>query len=128
MGLLPPMNDHDEAEPNRRRHCRPYTTCLRADAGRAFTTVLAFIALTITVCPNISFLPAAVAGLRRVLMKHSPGTVNLPFFFTSDAPTSARTLRIWEQSFFFRLVFADNASAIPPLLKAVTFFAFIAPM
>merc|ERR1719174_2456834 len=104
------------------------TTCFRADAGRAFTIVLAFIAFTITVFPNISFLPAAVAGFRRVLMKHTPGTVNLPFFFTSDAPTSARVVRILEHSFFFRPVFADNASAIQPLLNAelLAFIAFIA--
>merc|ERR1719201_1107417 len=106
------------------------TTFLRAETGKALTTVLAFIAFTTTVFPNISFFPALVAGFRRVLIMHTPGTVNLPFFFTCSAPRPASPLIMLVHSFLLRPVCDDNASAIAPLvnalLPAAPFIAFIA--
>merc|ERR1740121_2793811 len=106
------------------------TIFFRAEVGKAFTTVLAFMAFTITVCPNICFCPAAVAGFTRVLMRHTPGTVNLPVFFTWSALRPASALRTFEHSLLFRPVCAESASAIAPLvnafLPAAAFIAFIA--
>merc|ERR1719450_1101984 len=59
------------------------TLAFRAATGNAFTTFFAGLALTITVLPNISFLPALVAGLVRILRRQRPGTVKTPVFFTS---------------------------------------------
>eukprot|EP00974_Lingulodinium_polyedra_P055195 5306498-Lingulodinium_polyedra.AAC.1 len=55
----------------------------RAIAGNAFTTFLASLALTTTVLPKISLLPALVAGFVRVLISRSPGIVNTPELWTS---------------------------------------------
>merc|ERR1711862_549486 len=53
----------------------------KAETGRALTTVLAFIAFTTTVCPNISFFPALVAvlqaGLDQAQSRHSELTMLL---------------------------------------------------
>merc|ERR1719150_1833730 len=54
-----------------------------AAVQNAFTTVFAGFAFTTTVFPNISLLPALVAGFTRVLIMQSPGMVNLPALFTS---------------------------------------------
>merc|ERR1719226_273206 len=56
-------------------------------------TVLAGFALTSTTLPNISLLPALVAGFLRVLIIARPGMTNLPVFLTSPVPTLARVAR-----------------------------------
>merc|ERR1719226_152227 len=62
-------------------------------AAKAFTTVLAGFALTSTTLPNISLLPALVAGFLRVLIIARPGMTNLPDFLTSPVPTLARVAK-----------------------------------
>merc|ERR1719263_2223158 len=90
--------------------------------------VLAGFAFTTTVFPNISLLPALVAGFKRVLIMQSPGIVNLPFFFTSLAATEARLSRMPDTADFFSPCSVAMASAIPVLLmdNLAAFMAFIA--
>merc|ERR1719161_1854826 len=102
---------------------------LSAATGKAFTTVLAGLALTITSLPNIMRLPAFVAGLTRVFTVHTPGTTNLPAFFTCVWATPARTPMTFEHWAFLRPVSVASASAIAPLLMLVTaFMAFMGAM
>merc|ERR1711890_89095 len=61
-----------------------------AETGNAFTTVLAGLALTMTTFPKTSLLPAFVAGFKRVLIMHRPGSTNLPALFTCCVPISAK--------------------------------------
>merc|ERR1712213_151811 len=74
-----------------------------AETGNALTTVLAGLALTMTTFPKTSLLPAFVAGFKRVLIMHSPGSTNLPAFFTSFAHTA-----------FFSSVLSESAWARAP--------------
>merc|ERR1711933_390370 len=66
------------------------TLLFKAATGKAFTTVLAGLALTSHILPKISFLQAFVAGLTRVLIMTRPGKTNLPVLVTSLEPISAR--------------------------------------
>merc|ERR1712061_4109 len=66
---------------------RTQTDFLSAATAKALTMVFAGLALTITILPKISLLPALVAGFRRVLIMHKPGIVHFPFFFTSCEAT-----------------------------------------
>merc|ERR1719191_1807669 len=68
---------------------------LSADTGKAFTTVLAGFAATVTSLPNIIFLPAFVAGFLFVLIITKPGITNLPALLTCAAPISPRASRIF---------------------------------
>merc|ERR1719237_1748283 len=70
----------------------PQNSSFSTLAGKAFTTVLAGFALTRTVLPNISRLPAFVAGFLRVLIVTKSGTLNLPFFFVSSTAMLASVL------------------------------------
>merc|ERR1719271_1927985 len=108
------------------RQCTTQMLFFKAETTVAFTTVLAFIAFTLTVLPNISLVPAAVAGFTLVLTIAKPGIVNLPFFFTSDAPSFARASRAFVHSDLFRPTEVATASAIPVLGKAFTALAFMA--
>merc|ERR1719464_1128106 len=63
---------------------------LRAATGNALTMVFAGLALTMVILPKISLLPALVAGFMRVLIRHRPGMVKTPAFFTSTVAISAR--------------------------------------
>merc|ERR1719218_255318 len=63
---------------------------LRDFGAKHLTTVLAFIAFTFTVCPNMTLVPAWVAGLTFVLIITTPGTTNLPVFFTCEVARGAR--------------------------------------
>merc|ERR1719221_700961 len=92
---------------------------LSADTGKALTTVFAGFAATTTSLPNISRLPAFVAGFFLVLIITKPGTTNLPTVFTCLAPISARASMILEQSDFFTSDAVARASAIPPFERAV---------
>merc|ERR1719454_880493 len=70
--------------PTRAKICRrAQTDFLSAATAKALTMVLAGFALTITILPKISLLPALVAGFKRVLIMHKPGIVHFPVFFTS---------------------------------------------
>merc|ERR1719421_267104 len=110
---------------------------LSADTGKAFTTVLAGFAATLTSLPNIIFLPALVAGFFLVLIITKPGKTNLPALFTCVAPNSPSASMIFEHSDFFNSQAVARASAMPPFARAlpgalaafiafITFFAFIA--
>merc|ERR1719420_670844 len=104
---------------------------LSAATGKAFT-VLAGFAATVTSLPNISLLPALVAGFLRVLIMTSPGSTNLPALLTCAPPISARASMIFEHSDFFISHAVARASAMPPFPRAfpvalgLAFFAFIA--
>merc|ERR1719488_276485 len=76
----------------RRRPGGPQNSSLRAFAGKAFTTVLAGFAFTMTTLPKISRFPALVAFFWRVLIMTTPGMTNLPFFFASCVAMLARVL------------------------------------
>merc|ERR1719275_288127 len=117
------------------RHAATQIAFLREETANAFTTVFAGFAFTTTSLPNITLFPALVAGLTLVLILHSPWTVNSPVLFTSLAPTSARAPMSFEQTDFFRSVFAASASARPPFdigapafMALMAFIAFIAFM
>merc|ERR1719359_2807031 len=110
---------------------------LSAATGKAFMTVLAGFAATVTSLPNISRLPALVAGFFLVLIMIKPGSTNLPTLFTCVAPTSASASMIFEHSAFFISQAVARASAMAPFPRAapaalglafIGFFAFIAFM
>merc|ERR1719401_312431 len=92
------------------------------DTGKAFTTVLAGFAFTITSLPNTSLFPAFVAGFSRVLIMHTPGKVNLPTDFTCFVPTTAKASMIFEHSFGFSSVFPANSWHMADLVMALTLF------
>merc|ERR1719261_2224192 len=110
---------------------------LIAATGKAFTTVLAGFAATVTSLPNMRRLPAFVAGFFLVLIMIRPGSTNLPALFTWVAPTSASASMIFEHSAFFISQAVARASAMAPFPRATPaalglafmgFLAFIAFM
>merc|ERR1719479_551792 len=111
-------------EPHR---VEPQNCFFKADTGKAFTTVLAGLAFTITTLPNTSFLPALVAGFKRVLTMATPGTTTLPTPFTWAAAISPSFSTTLLQSFFFSSHPPARASARAPLLItfAPPFMAFM---
>merc|ERR1711865_779055 len=85
-----------------KRHTALLWICfLRAATGYAFTTVFAGFAFTFVSRPNIMRTPALVAGFTRVLIRHRPGMVKMPFFFTSLEAISTKLLSSSEQAFTF---------------------------
>merc|ERR1712203_332991 len=92
-------------------HGRAQIAFLSAATAKALTTVLAGLALTITTLPKISFLPALVAGLRRVLIMHKPGIVTFPVFFTSEVATLASVSSTFVTCVFFSSVPSARACA-----------------
>merc|ERR1740121_1311834 len=97
---------------------------LRAATGNAFTIFFAGLALTMVILPNL------VAGFIRVLMRHRPGTVKMPDFFTSSVAISARLLMTLEATVFFSSHLVATASAMAPLVMALppAFIAFMGAM
>merc|ERR1712039_13810 len=89
---------------------------LRAATQNAFTIVFAGLALTTTTLPNISRLPALVAGFVRVLIMQSPGMVAFPADITCLVATAAKLSRTCTACFLSSSV--AIASARPPLDKA----------
>ena len=80
-----------------------------------------------TVCNN-TFLPAFFAGLFLVLIMTSPGRTNLPDFFTSLVPISAKVFKMVLMSAFFNSVELANSPVRPPFVitfAVLTFLAFI---
>merc|ERR1719468_814594 len=99
---------------------------LMAATGNAFTTVLAGLALTCTILPKISRLPALVAGFKRVFTMQTPGIVNLPSFFTCLAATSDKAPKTLLHCAFFKSQAVANWSAISVLeMDLAPFMAFI---
>merc|ERR550532_2001008 len=123
----PHMKDFQIASGERKHRRGPQNCLFSAAAGNAFTTVLAGFAFTMTTLPNTSFLPALVAGLRRVLIMHSPGTTNLPTPFTCAVAISARFSTTLLQSFFFISHSPAKASVRAPFVMgfAPAFIAFM---
>merc|ERR1719437_311160 len=113
-------------------HGRAQIAFLSAATAKALTTVLAGLALTITTLPKISFLPALVAGLRRVLIMQRPGIVHFPTFFTSCVATLARVSKTFVTSDSFSSVPSARACARAPLVMGfppfIAFIAFIGAM
>ena len=102
---------------------------LSAAAGKAFTTVFAGFAFTITSLPNIIFCPALVAGFTFVLIITKPGSVNFPTFTVSLVPISATQSSSFVASLFFISIAVASALAMAPLLMGVPpFIAFMAFM
>merc|ERR550525_1844687 len=91
------------------RHSASQNCFFRTDTGKAFTIVLAGLALTMTVLPKTSLLPAFVAGFNRVLIIHKPGSTNFPAFFTSFAPISAKLAKALAHSPFLISVASESA-------------------
>merc|ERR1740133_395110 len=104
------------------------TLFFKADTAKAFTTVLAGLALTFISWPNIKRLPAFVAALCFVLIMQTPGIVNLPVPFTSLPASVAKASKTFATSDFFCSPAVANASAMAPFGIALTpaFIAFIA--
>merc|ERR1719464_2159069 len=103
---------------------------LRAATGNALTMVFAGLALTMVILPKISLLPALVAGFTRVLMRHRPGRVKTPAFFTSAVASAAISARTLAATDFFSSHLAATASAMAPLVMALppAFIAFMGAM
>merc|ERR1711862_664851 len=89
-----------------------------AATAKAFTTVLAGFAATFTSLPKMFLMPALVAGFTRVLMRHKPGTVNTPVFFTSFVAISTKLLNTCAHSFVFKPCSSAIAFKKAPLLIA----------
>merc|ERR1719291_110429 len=94
-----------------------------AATAKALTTFLAGFAFTTTTLPNISLLPALVAGFVFNFNIARPGTVNLPVDLTSFVPTAARLASTFLQSAPFKPVAAAIAAVMPDWDMAVTFMA-----
>merc|ERR1719504_147520 len=92
--------------------------------------VLAGFAATFTSLPNMVLTPALVAGFTRVLMRHKPGMVNTPVFFTSLVAISTKLLNTCAHSFVVKPCSSAIAFKKAPLLIAfaATFIDFIGAM
>merc|ERR1712061_670709 len=112
---LSTANSRGHARPN----AQPQMLFFKAATQYALTIVLAGLALTTTTLPNISRLPAFVAGFVRVFTMQSPGMVTFPALLTCLVATAARLSSTFTQSFFFSSVSVAMASAKPPLDKAL---------
>merc|ERR1719476_835012 len=107
-----------------KRNLLPQNWFFSAATANAFTTVFAGFAFTIVTFPNISRLPALVAGLTRVLTRQTPGSENTEFFFSSVAATPARasmTFAAWD---FLSSQVPARDSARAPFVIAFPFMAF----
>merc|ERR1719221_675984 len=102
-----------------------HTLFFKAETGKAFTTFLAGLALTITTLPKTSLFPAFVAGFILVLILHTPGMVKIPVLFTSCVAISARLLMIFPHSLFLISVLAQSASAMAPFVITFALVAFM---
>merc|ERR1719168_145997 len=96
------------------------TLFFSAATAKALTTFLAGFAFTTTTLPNISRLPAFVAGFVFTFNMARPGTVNLPVDLTSFVATAARLASTFLQSAAFKPVAVAIAAVIPDWDMAVT--------
>merc|ERR1719373_266456 len=99
------------------------TLFFSAATANALTTFLAGFAFTTTTLPNISRLPAFVAGFVFTFNMARPGTVNLPVDLTSFVATAARLASTFLQSAAFKPVAVAIAAVMPDWDMAVTFMA-----
>merc|ERR1719413_290599 len=99
------------------------TLFFSAATANALTTFLAGFAFTTTTLPNISRLPAFIAGFVFTFNIARPGTVNLPVDLTSFVATAARLASTFLQSAAFKPVAVAIAAVMPDWDMAVTFMA-----
>merc|ERR1719181_2147983 len=100
---------------------------LSAAAGKAFTTVFAGLAATLTSLPNITLVPAFVAGFTRVLIRTRFDRVKIPFFFTSFDAMATKLSNTSRQTFCFSWCSSARAAVNAPfVMTLLLFFAFIA--
>merc|ERR1719491_1265716 len=113
QALLPGLVESPQTQ--RRETKREATQMLffSADTQKALTTLEAGLAFTTTSFPNMSLLPAFVAGLFLIFNMHRPGMVNFPAPFTSLVATAARLASTFLHSAAFNPVPWASASAIP---------------
>merc|ERR1719343_1818289 len=102
------------------------TLSLMAFTGKAFTTLRAGFAFTMTTLPKTSRSPAFVAGFVLVFSLQRPGSVKTPAFVTSAVANSAKLLIIFAHTDFFSSHDVAKESAIAPFV--MLFAAFIAFM
>merc|ERR1719323_2335897 len=102
------------------------TLFFSAATAKALTTFLAGFAFTTTTLPNISFLPAFVAGFVFNFSIARPGIVNLPADFTSFVPTAARLASTFLQSAALSPVAVAIAAVMPDCDMAFAAAAFMA--
>merc|ERR1719321_1268231 len=89
--------------------------------------VLAAFAFTFTSLPKTLRMPAFVAGFTRVLMRQRPGTVKMPFFFTSVAAMATKLSSTSRQTFCLSSCSAARAAVKAPfVITLLLFLAFIA--
>merc|ERR1712050_615716 len=86
----------------------------RAAAGKAFTIFRAGFAFTITTLPNISLLPAFVAGFVRVFNPHKPGREKTPVLPTTVVAIEVKLSMTFEHTDFLSSHEVASASAIAP--------------
>merc|ERR1712226_214755 len=118
------MHDHvTSSEPglNGTRPGDPQNSSLSAFAGKAFTTVFAGFAFTMTTLPKTSRFPALVAFFWRVLIITTPGITTLPFFFVSVVAMLARVLKAVLITPFFTSQLSASAAVRAPLVMTVDF-------
>merc|ERR1719413_108825 len=99
------------------------TLFFSAATANALTTFLAGFAFTTTTLPNISRLPAFVAGFVFTFNIARPGIVNLPVDLTSFEATAARLASAFLQSAAFKPVAVAIAAVMLDWDMAVTFMA-----
>merc|ERR1719384_132481 len=97
-----------------------------AATAKTLTTFLAGLAFTTTTLPNISLLPAFVAGFVFNFNIAKPGMVNFPVDLTSFVPTAARLASAFLHSAAFNPVAAAIAAVIPDCDMAFAAAAFVA--
>merc|ERR1719473_594247 len=83
--------------------------------------VFAGFAFTLVSLPNMILTPAFVAGFKRVLMRHTPGTVKTPDALTSFVAMATMLLMTSEQAFCFKPCSVARAFAKAPFV--IAFFA-----
>merc|ERR1719343_711239 len=99
------------------------TLSLMAFTGKAFTTLRAGFAFTMTTLPKTSRLPAFVAGFVLVFSLQRPGSVKVPVLVTSLVANSAKLLMTFVHTFCFSS--HDVASVLAMALFDMAFAAFM---
>merc|ERR1719473_1196535 len=81
--------------------------------------VFAGFAFTLVSLPNMILTPAFVAGFKRVLIRHTPGTVKTPDALTSFVAMATMLLMTSEQAFCFKPCSVANDFVMAPLVIAL---------
>merc|ERR1719254_263390 len=98
----------------------------RADNGKALTIFFAGFAFTIIILPNISFLPALVAGFIRVFSLNKPGIEKVPVLpATSFVAMVVKLPMSFVHTFLFSSHLSASAATIAVLVMAFAVAGFI---